>query len=167
MQMVPLVNVSPISQYYWLDKDRGQLCFLRINLLIFLAINYTGVTCVRYKSIALQESNKAFFISLFAYSQKICSQFRSSPSKVFLEKGVLKIYSKFTGEHSCWDAISIKLLCNFIEIALWYGCSPVNSLYIFRTPFPKNISGWLLLLIVTESSVNDRELWQLIRPWCH
>ena len=36
----------------------------------------------------------------------------------------------------CWSAISIKLHCNFIEIRLWHGCSPVNLLYIFRTPFP-------------------------------
>ena len=31
------------------------------------------------------------------------------------------------------------------EIALWHGCSPVNLPHIFRTPFPKNTSGWLLL----------------------
>ena len=43
--------------------------------------------------------------------------------------------------------VSIKLLCNFIEIALRHGCSPVNLLHIFRTPFTKNISGWLLLHI--------------------
>ena len=34
---------------------------------------------------------------------------------------------------------------NFIEISLRYGCSPVNLLHIFRTPFPKNTSRWLLL----------------------
>ena len=34
---------------------------------------------------------------------------------------------------------------NFIEIALRHGCSPVNLLHIFRTPFPKNTFGWLLL----------------------
>ena len=38
------------------------------------------------------------------------SSFRSSPSEVFLGKGVLKICSKFTGEHPCRSAISIKLL---------------------------------------------------------
>ena len=38
------------------------------------------------------------------------------------------------------------LLCNFFEIALWHGCSPLNLLYIFRTSFPKNTSGGLLLL---------------------
>ena len=69
---------------------------------------------------------------------------RSHP--VFLGKGVQKICSKFIGEHLCRSAISIRLLCNFIEIALRYGCSPVNLLHIFRTPFPRNTSGWLLLL---------------------
>ena len=37
------------------------------------------------------------------------------------------------------------MLCNFIEIALWQGCSPVNLLHFFRTSFSKNTSGWLLL----------------------
>ena len=59
---------------------------------------------------------------------------RSSYKKVFW-----KICSKFTGEHPCWSVISI------IEIALQHGCCPVNLLHIFRTPFPENISGWLLL----------------------
>ena len=38
-------------------------------------------------------------------------------------------------------------LCNFIEIALRHGCSPVNLLHIFRTPFPSNTSGWMLLYV--------------------
>ena len=37
----------------------------------------------------------------------------------------------------------IFLRSNFIKIALPHGCFPVNLLHIFRTPFPKNISGWL------------------------
>ena len=64
---------------------------------------------------------------------------RTSRPEKFLRKD-----SKFT-EHSCRSGISIKLLCNFIEIALRHGCSPVNLLYISRTPFPRNTSGWLLL----------------------
>ena len=31
------------------------------------------------------------------------------------------------------------------EVALPHGCSPVNLLHIFRTPFHKNIPGGLLL----------------------
>ena len=43
------------------------------------------------------------------------------------------------------NVISIKLLCNSTEVILGHGCSPVNLLYIFRIPFPKNTSGGLLL----------------------
>ena len=74
-----------------------------------------------------------------------CQCWRSSPPEAFLGKVVLKICSKFTAEHSCRNAISIKLQSNFIEIALRHGCSSVNLLHIFRTPFTRNTSGWLLL----------------------
>ena len=77
-------------------------------------------------------------------------QHRSSPPEENQEKGVLKICSKFTGEHPCRSAISIKLQSSFIETTLWHECSPSNLLYIFRTPFPKNTSGWLLLLVVKK-----------------
>ena len=70
---------------------------------------------------------------------------RSSRPQVFLRKGVLKICRKFTGEHPYQSAISIKLFCNFLEIAFRRGFSPVNLVHFFRTPFPKNMSGWLLL----------------------
>ena len=75
---------------------------------------------------------------------------RSSPPEVYLGKGVLKMCSKFTGEHPAQSVILTKLLCNFIEIALWHRCSPVNLLRIFRTPFPKNNCRGLLLKIITS-----------------
>ena len=70
---------------------------------------------------------------------------RSSRPQVFLRKGVLKICSKFTGEHPCRSVILIKLLCNFIEITTRRGYCLVNLVHIFRTTFPRNTSGWLLL----------------------
>ena len=61
-------------------------------------------------------------------------------------RGVLKICSKFTGDHHpCRIAISVKLFYDYIEIALRHGCSPVNLMHIFRTIFPKNTSGLLPL----------------------
>ena len=81
---------------------------------------------------------------------------RSSNSGVFLRKGVLRICSKFTGAHSCISLISIKLLCNFIEIALWHGSSPVNLLHIFRIPFRKNTSARVLLTVMRAATKRNR-----------
>ena len=72
---------------------------------------------------------------------------------MFLGKGVPKRCSKFTGEHLCRSAISVKLQSNFIEITLQHGSSPVNLLHIFRTPFLKNTSGRLLVDNDTEISL--------------
>ena len=46
---------------------------------------------------------------------------RSSHSEVFLEKSVLKICSKVTGEHPYRSAISVKFQNNFIEMTLRHG----------------------------------------------
>ena len=34
---------------------------------------------------------------------------------------------------------------NKVALQLRHGCSLINLMHIFRTPFPKNTSGWLLL----------------------
>ena len=47
----------------------------------------------------------------------------------------------------------MKIFTNFIEIALRHGCSPVNLLHIFRTPFPKSTAGWLLLPMSARNTV--------------
>ena len=52
----------------------------------------------------------------------VFSLFRSSHPMVFLEKGVLEICGKFTGEHPCWSVISIKLLCNLAASACSLAC---------------------------------------------
>ena len=82
---------------------------------------------------------------LFTDYVRVDNLMKQPPRIVFIGKGVMKICSKFTGEHPCLSAISVKLLCNFIEITLRYGCSPVNVMHIFRTPFPKNTSGRLVM----------------------
>ena len=48
---------------------------------------------------------------------------------------------------------------NFIEITLRHGCSPVNLLHIFRTPFIKVTSGWLLLVFIES-------LWKVVLERC-
>ena len=70
---------------------------------------------------------------------------RGNPPKVFYGKGVMKICSKFAIEDLCQSMTSITLSCNFIEITFRHGCSIINLLHIFRTPFPWNNSGGLLV----------------------
>ena len=78
-------------------------------------------------------TNYSGFSLLIKFFQTSKHMSRSSHPEVFYEKGVLKICSKFTGEQPC------RLLL--------HGCSPVNLLHIFRTPFPRNTSGRLLLYV--------------------
>ena len=92
---------------------------------------------------------------IVAIFRKELTLYRSSRPEVLLRKGVLKICSKFIGEHPCRSAISIKLQNNFIEIALRYGSSPVNLLHIFRAGFLKNTSRRLLLFILLQGSFWD------------
>ena len=80
------------------------------------------------------------------------------PPRGVLGKGFLKICSKFTGEHPCQTAVSIKLHSNIIETALWHGCSSVNLLHIFRTPFLKNTSARLLLELIISGNTSKKEL---------
>ena len=62
---------------------------------------------------------------------------KNSPPDVLLEKGVLKMCSKFTGEHPRRNAISMKLR---ILIALRHVCLLIFSEHLF-----KNTCGGLLL----------------------
>ena len=77
--------------------------------------------------------------------------FRRSGPEMSIGKSVLKICSKFTVEHQCQSLITIKLQSNFIKITLQHGCSPVNLLQIFRTPFLKNTCGRLSIFSVHYS----------------
>ena len=55
-----------------------------------------------------------FGSGILVYVQEgIPSKFRSSLSEVFLGKGVLKICSKFTGEHPCQSAMAWVFSCKF------------------------------------------------------
>ena len=91
------------------------------------------VTSLQVNPYSEKHFRTAAFLSAGFYSQNQSS------------RGVLKICSKFTGEHPCRNVIAIKMQRSFIEITLRNGCSPVNLLHIIKTLFHKNNSGWLLL----------------------
>ena len=91
---------------------------------LYFSTKYSCPSSLVAWTITLHEA----YLKELAFFEK--TYYRSSHSEVFLRKGVLKISSKFTGEHPCRSAISIKLQSNFIEIVFRHGCSPVNLLHI-------------------------------------
>ena len=77
--------------------------------------------------------------------------YSGSRPEVFCRKVVLRIFAKLKGKHLCQRIFLIKLQALGVlkkrcseNIQQIYR-SPVNLQHIFRTPFPKNTSGWLLL----------------------
>ena len=63
----------------------------------------------------------------------------------FIYKALIFLFYSFLLSFPCLIFLSFPLLFKFIEITLWHGCSPVNLLHIFSTPFSWNTSEWLLL----------------------
>ena len=105
--------------------------------------------------------------------------FRSSRPELFLGKGVLKIYSKFTGEYLCRSVISIKLQLDWNQALAWVFSSEfaAYSEKIFSTEHIwMAASGALFLetltdLILSSQLKNDYQsdckhfqvLWEMIQ----
>ena len=93
--------------------------------------------------------NRAIYSSSFFFNVKVGmpwnlpSEVAIQSPEVFLEKSVLKICNKFTGEHPCRSVISIKLLCNFVETTLRHGCSPVILLFSYAIGAWSWASTWV------------------------
>ena len=97
----------------------------------------------------MKELKAILFVITQQCFEKYLSQIfcRSCHLKVFCQKDVLKIWSIFTGEHPRSSVVSIKLLCNFIEITLGHRCFPVHFLYhirilLLRTPLDDCFEFW-------------------------
>ena len=106
----------------------------------------------KHFKLLLLKINSDFVTKFSSHKQYLFSLLQKQLFRGALSKRYSKICSKFTREHPCRSVISIKLLCNFIETTLRHGCSPENLLHIFRTPFTKNTSGWLLLLLSSRNA---------------
>ena len=100
----------------------------------------------------------------------------AAPQWCSWERDILKICSKFTGEHPCQSMISIKLLCNFIEITFQDGFSLVDLLHISEHLFirtPMNGYFWILFLFTETIAISTHygksvvplSLHLVIREW--
>ena len=79
---------------------------------------------------------------------EICSS-RSSRPEVFLKKGVLRNFTKFTRKHLCLSLFFNKVAsfspATLLKNRLWYGCFPVNFVKFLKTSFYIEHFWWLLL----------------------
>ena len=104
------------------------LCLTRLNMLVNFIPFYYKAFCIFSKiplatknvnvlgeikldfCLLKDTKNKLFKpVTLLILGINYSKWYRSSPSVVFFGKGVLKICSKFTGDHPCWSVIWIKL----------------------------------------------------------
>ena len=94
--------VSPIPVVGWVvlkpQNWKSNVKIFRLLWFFERILDFVKIHC-------REQFSKRFF-GVFQQSWKS----RSIHSEVFLGKGVLKIWSKFTGEHPCRNVISIKLL---------------------------------------------------------
>ena len=74
---------------------------------------------------------------------------RKSGRCIWISIGVLLVFDHFgkciVNVNNKKKYVQNELLCNFIEITLQHGRSPVNLLHIFRISFRRNTSEWLFL----------------------
>ena len=74
---------------------------------------------------------------------------RSSRPENFYKKGVLRNFTKLTGEHLCQGLFFNKVAglrpATRLEKRLWHRCFPVNFVKFLRTPFYIKHLWWLLL----------------------
>ena len=107
------------------------------------------------------------------HNSEVCTTIRRLNYANFWVAPVLCNPSQITGVHSSHRQYcktiylqvieSNKLLSSVIEIALRHGCSPVNWLHIFRTPFLKNTSGRLVLYLHSWTLNAERKKTQWMR----
>ena len=79
----------------------------------------------------------------------------TATGRCFVEKGVLRNFTKFTGKHLCQSLFFNKVAglrrATLLKKRLWHRCFPVNFVKFLRTPFLQNTSGRLLLKLVQNT----------------
>ena len=100
---------------------------------------YRSVIAIQRCYVSLKIDSKLIKIKVMFWLKNNCEQ--KLPFRGVLRKNVYWIHAANLQEETHAEVE----FQNFIEITLRHGCSPVKLLHIFRAPFPKNTSGWLLL----------------------
>ena len=115
-----------------------------VTVIPVLSMPHFRATCYEFFSVKVTFSAGAYFDSV--WSTLIID--RSSRPDVFYEKGVLRIFAKFTGKHLC-QSLFLKKIAG---LRLWHRhrCFPVNFAKFLRTYFLTEQLRWLLLKVKTS-----------------
>ena len=149
------------------------LTCVTIELVLMILKHYEKLFCWIMGAEGSSENGYEFFINFAMKSLWYKKERLSKPYRIFCHNETLKNndpwkvreVSKFSTK--CFTEAALqrcsykinatsKATSNLIEITLWYGCSTVNLLHIFRIPFPKNTSGGLALGLSSEFPLTDR-----------
>ena len=107
------------DEYIGLDQDVFWRRLTKENILVLIKLSWRRLEDVfwrrRWKTSLL---GRRMFTGKEP-SKQLTHEFRSSPLELFLQKGVLKICRKFTGEHPCRKVISIKLQLYWNRTSPW------------------------------------------------
>ena len=99
-------------QVYWTtylfhyDTDLPGKCAYQISFMRYFSIH------IEHSFTSKLSNFKVLGRLHFQIILKLCWDCRNSPPEVFFRNGVLKISSKFIGEHPCQSVITIKLFCS-------------------------------------------------------
>ena len=120
--------------------------FILLNLLNLLYI----LTQVLIAACLENESFKK--TSLLVFRETLLTFARNNHRLCSVRKSVLRNFAKFKGKHPCQSPFLIKLqasLSTFLKKRLCHRCFPVNFVKFLRTPFLQNISGRLLVRLLS------------------
>ena len=140
------------------NHHRWHLLYLSSSFLFMVMIcfcwnisaRFTDYQCIANKTVAIRKTTlfKGTWYK-FRYSIRCC---RSSHQRCSLEKGVLRNFSKFTGQQLRQSLFFNKVTglrpATLLKRRLWHSCFPVNFEKFLRISFLQSTSGRLLLMLV-------------------
>ena len=118
-------------------------------------------TCLYYKELYVHEKNLTIF-SFIAGSGHLPPSYDISDwwlilylaVHIYIVQDILSLKSSFNYSNLMFCSGLSKRFTT--ELYYWnhtlIWCFPVNLMHIFRTPFPKKTSGWMILFILFNSS---------------
>ena len=153
--MSPFYFVFNTKKYNHYSTKKN--CYWRVNFVILSIIFTTWNKQLRQQSKRKHPVNRysVFFVFCFLFLlffKNVSSKFKSSHWRCSVKKGVLKIFTKFTGKHLWLSPATL------LKRRLRHRCFPLNFVKFLRTAFLQNTSGQLLLRLKAGEISKSRDV---------